>query len=485
MNEEPKSADAKALAINLNPLIYGTFAEIGAGQEVARHFFKVGGAAGTVAKTMSAYDMKFSDEIYGKAARYVSKERLVSMLSHEYKLLIERLSAQRGNQTTFFVFANTVSARNFKGTNEAHGWMGVRLQFTPMSEPNDILLHVRMKDTENFLQAQAIGIFGVNLLYGACFNREDPNKFISSLLDELSINRIEVDMMELNGPDFAKIDNRIVSLNLLQLGLTNAVMFGAESTVYQPSEVLYKKPILFERGSFRPITHVNIDMLESAKRQFLKNEGVKEDQIVTLVEITLSNLLSTGKLDLKDFLARADTAAALGLKVLVTNYQEFFRLPSYFRRYSQEPIAIALGINNLIQIFDERYYQKLEGGIMEAFGRLFHNKLKLMVYPMSMEGYKRYIESSGLNQFASRSGKEKIITVRDIAVPPNKKHLLEHLLENHHIEGIDDYNPSHLELFSRDALQRIQAGDPSWELMVPKAAADLIKSKGMFGYNAH
>jgi hypothetical protein len=482
MPEERLSTDRKALIINLNPLIYGTFAEIGAGQEIARNFFKVGAAAGTIAKTMSAYDMKFSDEIYGKSARYVSKERLISMLDHEYRLLIERLSQQRGKETTFFAFANTVSARNFKGTNECHGWMGVRMQLAPGQEPNDIIMHVRMKDRENFLQAQALGTFGVNLLYGAFYFRDNPDRFITSLLDDLSVDRIEVDMMEINGPDFRHVDNRIVSLNLLQQGLTNAVLFGPEGSVLQPSEVLYKKPVLLERGSFRPVTYVNTNMLECAAKQFIEMPEVKGKEVVTLVEITLTNLLSTGRLDLEDFLARADTVSALGYKVLVTNYPEFFRLPSYFRRYTQEMIGIALGINNLLQIFDEHYYKNLEGGILEAFGRLFHNKLKLLVYPMSVDGYKRYIAQVGSQQEVNASPGQKIITARDVRVCDHQRHLLAHLLDNGHIQCIETYNAKYLDIFSREVLNMIKNHDSAWESMVPPAAAAIIKAKCMFGH---
>src|SRR5581483_7004743 len=295
MNEPQKellTTNRKALTINLEQLKYGTFAEIGAGQEVARHFFQAGGASGTIAKTISAYDMAFSDAIYGKAPRYVSRERLALMLDHEYKLLIERLAGQRGNRTTFFVFADTVATRNFKGTNEAHGWIGVRFQTTPESEPRDIILHVRMWDKESVQQQQALGIVGVNLIYGAFYFRDDPQQFIPSLVDNIGADRIEIDMLTFSGPAFPNFDNRLMSLHLVQHGLTNAVMFGPGGTVVQPSEVLHKKAILVERGSFRPVTHVNVDMLNCAAAQFVQEPMVKGKEVVVLMEITMNNLLA-------------------------------------------------------------------------------------------------------------------------------------------------------------------------------------------------
>jgi len=240
------TTNRKALTINLDEPRYGTFAEIGAGQEVARVFFQAGGASGTIAKTISAYDMTFSDAIYGKAPRYVSRERLGLMLDHEYDLLNERLSAQRGDRTTFFAFADTVAARNFKGTNEAHGWMGIRFQTEPGGPPSEVVLHVRMWDKENVLQQQALGIIGVNLIYGALYYTADPRKLVASLLDNLSADRIEVDMLKLSGPAFNNVDNRLMSLLLVQFGLTNAVMFGPDGDVLQPSEVLHHKAILVE-----------------------------------------------------------------------------------------------------------------------------------------------------------------------------------------------------------------------------------------------
>src|SRR5471030_1628358 len=391
--KELLTSNRKALTINLADAQYGTFAEIGAGQEVARQFFQAGGASGTIAKTISAYDMTFSDAIYGKAPRYVSRERLALMLDREYKLLLERLAAQRGDHTTFFAFADTVATRNFKGTNESHGWMGVRFQTTPGGEPSDIVLHVRMWDKDAVLQQQALGIIGLNVIYGAFHYHADPRKFIESLLDNLTADRIEVDMLKFSGPAFTGVDNRLMSLYLVQHGLTNAVMFGQSGEVLQPSEVLYKKAILVERGSFRPVTHVNVDMLNCATAQFVQEPLVKGKDVIVLMEITMNNLLAAGELDAHDFLSRVDLLGDIGFNVLISNYSEYYRLTSYFRRYTKEMIGVAMGINNLLEIFNEKYYENLEGGILENFGRLFRQSVKLYIYPMKQDAFDRYLRN--------------------------------------------------------------------------------------------
>ena len=483
------TTNRKALTINLDEAKYGTFAEIGAGQEVARVFFQAGGASGTVAKTISAYDMAFSDAIYGKAPRYVSRERLNLMLDHEYQLLIERLAANRGDRSTFFVFADTVAARNFKGTNEAHGWMGIRFQLEPGGAPSDIELHVRMWDKENVLQQEALGIVGTNLIYGAFYYRDDPAKFTESLLDHLSSDRIEVDMLRFTGPAFAHIDNRLMSLLLVQFGLTNAVMFGPNGDVLQPSEVLHNKAILVERGSFRPVTHVNVDMLNCATAQFVQEPLVKGKPVVVLMEITMNNLLSAGELDPQDFLSRVDLLGDIGFTVLISNYSEYFRLTSYFRRYTKEMIGVAMGINNLLEIFNEKYYENLEGGILESFGRLFRNSVRLYIYPMRQEAYDHYLSTGqtvaphGLPAAQARSfAANVLITAKNVQVVDHLRNLYNHLLENHYIDMIVGFDTSILHIFSRDVLRRIKEQDPKWEEMVPATVAAAIKKRRLFGY---
>src|SRR5437016_3739093 len=301
----------KAFQINLDRQKYGTFAEIGAGQEVARRFFHVGGAAGTIAKTISAYDMTFSDAIYGPSDRYVSRVRLNTMLDHEYDLLLERLEKKLGNERAFFVFADTVAARSFKEHNESHGWLGVRFQSAPRGEPSQIIIHVRMLDELNVDQQEALGVVGVNLLYGAFYHSE-PERLISSLQENLAPGKIQVDLIKFSGPAFANIDNRLMSLQLVSQGLTDAVMFTADGEMVQPADILYKKAILVERGSFRPVTYATNDMLNGARTVFLKECGASEEDLVVLMEMTLENLLAEGQVNHADFLARVDILRALG-----------------------------------------------------------------------------------------------------------------------------------------------------------------------------
>ncbi|MBV9673301.1 MAG: TonB-dependent receptor [Verrucomicrobia bacterium] len=485
------TTNRKALTINLSDAKYGTFAEIGAGQEVARQFFQAGGAAGTVAKTISAYDMKFSDAIYGKTARYVSRERLALMLDHEYQLLIERLDEVRGERSCFFVFADTVAAKSYRGPNEAHGWLGMRFQAEPRTPPSDIILHVRMWDKENILQQQALGIVGANLVYGAFFYLDDQDKFIRSLADNLTVARIEVDMINFAGPLFAHVDNRLMSLKLVEYGLTNAVMFGPKGEVLQPSEILYKKSILVQRGSFRPVTLVNEDMVRCALAQFLQEPEVKGVDVVVLMEITMANLMASGNIDYADFLARVDTLAAMGNNVLISNYLEFYRLISYFRRYTKLMIGVALGINNLLEIFNEKYYENLEGGILESFGRLFKNLIKLYIYPMQKSAYDRYCMSDpgraapAVGATDHPLAMDVWINATNLQVEMHLRNLYAHLLENHYLAPIVGFDSKTMGIFSRDVLAKIQRGQDGWEPMVPEKVAALIKERHLFGYKAH
>ena len=473
----------KARRINFDAPVYGTFAEIGAGQEVAREFFHAGGASGTIAKSISAYDMVFSDAIYGKSPRYVSRERLNLMLDHEYGLLVERLSAIRADRTNFFVFADTVATSNHLGNNEAHGWLGIRFQAAPLSEPSEIVLHVRMWDKDTVLQQQALGIVGVNLIYGALYLRADPRQLIESLQDNLGIDRIEVDMLHLSGHCFETTDNRLMALHLVGCKLTNAVMFGPQGKVLQPSEILHKKAILVERGSFRPVTHVNVDMIACATAQFVQEPPVKGKEVVVLMEITMNNLLSEGALDAGDFLSRVDLLADIGFTVLISNYSEYYRLTSYFRRYTKEMIGVAIGINNLLEIFNERYYDNLEGGILESFGRLFRNAVKLYVYPMSGEAYDRYVTESKRAVTPSQTAAPHVlITAKNARVADHLASLYAHLLENHFIDNIVGFDANILGIFSRDALKKIRDRDFLWESMVPRTVANAIKRRGLFGH---
>jgi hypothetical protein len=464
MPEEKINTHQKALQVNLENRWYGSFAEIGAGQEVVRWFFRVGGASGTVAKSMSAYDMAVSDAIYGTTERYVSRTRLQAMLNTEFGLNLERLSASRGDQTSFFAFADTVATRNFAGTNECHGWMGVKFQAQPRDEPSQVILHVRLLDQDAQAQQEALGIVGVNLCYGAFFLHHEPEALVESLLDGLTTGRIEIDMIEFTGIEFRNVDNRIMALKLVQMDLSGAAMFGPDHAVLQPSEVFHKKAVLVERGSFRPVTHVNVDMMRCAMEKFTTEPAVEGKPVMQVMELTMHNLLATGAMDRRDFLARADVLSACGMTVLISDYSEFYRLATYLGRMTKERIGLVLGASTMLEIFDEKYYAQLPGGILESMGRLFKNDLKLFVYPLEEQ-------VSGT-----------LSTVDTLKVAPELQKLYEYLRDRGSFVGLDNYNPNYLPIFSRDVLKRIAARDSSWEQMVPADVCDLIKKRHYFGY---
>jgi hypothetical protein len=463
INQFEMKANKKAFEINMTKPIYGTFAEIGAGQEVARRFFHVGGAAGTVAKTISAYDKTFSDAIYGKSSRFVSRQRLSEMLDHEFDLLIKRLDEKSGADQTFFAFADTVAARAYKSKNESHGWMGIRFQTTPRAESNEIILHVRMLDEQNLEQQEALGIMGVNLIYGAYFLRADPKAFIGSLLDDLDSTRVEIDVIRFSGPDFAQLDNRIMCLELVTQGLAQAVLFGGDGEVIQAADAFYHKPLLVERGSFRPLTNVANDMLESGHTMFLMEEEIHGEQPVILLEITMKHLMRSGQLDPQDFLDRVDMLGALGRTVLISNYGEYYRLIQYLSRYTDRPIGLPLGVPTLGEIFDQKYYANLEGGILEGLGRLFKKGVRLYVYP-------------------TKDKKGRIIEAASYHVESSLRALYSYLLENRFVVPMAGCNLEYLGIIATQVLASLQEGDPSWESMVPHEVASIIKTRKFFGW---
>src|SRR4029450_10130422 len=457
----------KDLAINLDLGTHGTFAEIGAGQEVARWLFRVGGAAATVANTISAYDMAFSDAIYGPTRQYVSRQRLEAMLDHEYAVLLERLGAKRGATTCLFVFCHTVATRSHSRDEKGQGWIGVRFQHAPLAPPSDIILHLRMSDTEPAREQEALGTLGVNLIYAAFFERHDLPTLIATLMDDLSRERIEVDMIKFSGPSFVEVDNRLMSLQLIEQGLTEAAMFTAEGEVVQAAEVLHKKPVLVERGSFRPVTNTTLDMLERAREKFLKELHDGEAEPVVVMEMSLRNLLARGQVDHTDFLARADMLGTLGKMVVISHYAHHYGLISYLRRHTPEPIVLALGIPNLIELIDEKYYADLDGGLLEGLGHLFKAGVKLYVYP----------------RLAPDSS--QVITVETLSVAPHLRHLYAHLMENCFVESIGDVDQRQLHIFPHDVLAKIQGGDSTWEKMVPAAVVEIIKQRRFLGWHTN
>jgi hypothetical protein len=455
----------KALRINIDASRYGTFAEIGAGQEVARWFFHVGGAAGTVAKSMSAYDMAVSDAVYGSAERYVSRQRLQAMLDHEWTLLLSRLDAARGGGIAFFVFADTVAARSWSRTEEGQGWLGIRFQAAPRAEPSQILLHARMWDQENSRQQESLGILGVNLVHGAFYDHEDPEALIGSLMDSLTRDRMEVDMIKLSGPAFAGVDNRLMSLQLVQQRLTNAVLFSPDGEVVEPAELLHSADILIERGSFRPITRVSLDMLERALESMSAGPGGAGRAPVVLVEMTLRNLMAVGEREEhEDFIARVDTLRALGLTVMITNYSRFHSVTTYLRRYTRGRIGMALGVPTLSRILDGNHYADLGGGLLESLGRLLAGSVTLFVYPWR----------------SAETG--ETVTADTFRAPAGVSHLYAHLCSNGMIQPIVAREGPGLAVMPHDVLQRMLAGDPSWETFVPPPVVRLIRERGLFGY---
>ena len=464
MNPANLSTHDKALALNLHPAQYGTFAEIGAGQEVARWFFHVGGAAATVARSISAYDMAMSTATYGPAVRYVSRQRLRAMLEYEFHLLLTQLDTTRGERSTFFAFANTVAARSYTHQEDGHGWLGVRFQTRPREAPSDLLIHVRLLDRDNLREQEALGVLGVNLLYAAFHHAQEPDVLIRSLLDGLTRDRAEVDVLQGTGPAFAGVDNRLLSLQLVEHRLTDAAMFTVEGEVVQPSEILYKRPILVERGSFRPPTNLTLDLLACALERFRHAPQVQEESPVVLLEMTLRNLTADRGLDHADFLARVDLLRAVGQTVLISNFGRYFRLVDYLASYTQKPIGIAVGIPTLREIFDAEYYKDLPGGRLESIGRLFKNAVKVYVYP-SLD------PTSG-----------DVMTVETLAIEPQFRHLKAFLLENHYVEPLDNYNHSYLPIVTREVLAKLQRGDPAWEALVPPRIVQLITQDKLFGY---
>ncbi len=459
----------KALVINLDPRIYGTFAEIGAGQDVAANFFKAGGASGTIAKTMSAYDMHYSDAIYGVEIkrRYVSENRLITMLDHEYELLIERLAAQRGDRSTFFAFADTIAALNYQKTNVGHGWMGVRFQLQPGGGFNDVILHVKLLDNDNNLQQQTVGILGVNLIY-ACFNyHQNTTRFLLSLMDDLSKDRMQIDMIRFEGPDFTKVDNRLMSLHLVKYGFSDAAVFGADGKNLQPSEVLYKKHIVVVRGRFRPVINVHLDMLKTGMRQFLQETDVDPSNVIVLAELTLQSLKerdagSDADIDEKDFLDRVDILCSLGQTVMISNFQEYYKLVAYLSTITKLKLGMVLGYPNLHYIFAEDHYADLPGGILESFATLFSRKVKLFIYPTLRDGL--------------------IQNCQSFQLPPHLTDLYRYLIANDKIEDILDYNKSNLNIQTDKVLELIKQGGPGWEEFVPAEVAVMIKDRCLFGY---
>ena len=461
-----RSTKEKALRLNLDEKKYGTIVEIGAGQEVARNFFVAGAAAGTIAKTMSAYDMKFSDAIYGvqEDGRYVSKGRVMAMMEQELDLVVERVGNIRSKSSRYFAYAATVAAKSFNRNNECHAWCGVRVQMYPGAEPSNIIVHVRMFDDSAEAQQQALGILGVNLIYASYYYFEDPKLFIDSLTDNMKANRIEIDSIEFQGPYFDDVNNQALNIHLIRSWKTRAVMFKPDGSVAVPADMLYKKNVLTIRGSFKPVTKLNVDMIDQGQKAFLELDGVDTKNTVVIAEISLNDLQGKdANMSSADILERVRLLNLLGYNVMVSDYTRYFSLRAYFRQYTKLQIGIVVGMINIKQIFDEEFYRGLEGGILEGFGKLFPDNTRLFVYP-------------------EINAKGELNDLTTVSVPHNLRYLFRHLLDNGFLTSIDNSDQTLLNIYSRDILKQLSRGPGEWQNALPESVGDAIIQHKLFGY---
>ena len=459
------SSKQKALRVNLDPDIYGTFSEIGAGQESVRHFFRAGGASGTIAKAMSAYDKDFSDAIYGpeEKNRYVCKPRLAKMLSYEYDLIYERLERKTHPTKKFFSYANTITTIDYKKKFKGHGWIGMKFQTDAKKEPNEVIIHIKPLENDARLQQETIGVLGVNLIHACFFYYDAPDTFLDSLYDNLDRDQLEIDSINLTGPDFEGIDNRLMSLKLVRKEMTQAVIFSPDGRNLQPSDLLYKKNILTIRGSFRPVTKVNIDMILNGYDEFIKDPKVDKDNMQVLFEITLNNLRSDGDVDEKDFLDRADILCSLGQTVMISNYRKYYKLCEYLSSFSKQRMGFIMGVDHLKEVFTEKYYHNLNGGMLEAFGIIFTRDVKFYLYPFQT--------ADGL-----------VLNSDNVEIHERLIPLYNYLKFNKRIVDLENYNPEVLGIFSKTVLQMIKNGESGWESMVPSYVDVIIKKNKLFGY---
>lgn len=458
---------SKALKINNDKSRYGAFAEIGAGQEVARHFFQAGKASQTIAKTISAYDMIVSDEIYGREAngRYVCEPRLQKMLGHEYDLLVDRLSDSRGAKSRFFSFANTVATASTGTSKQSHGWMGVRFQKEPGGASNDIILHVRMLDKHRLQQQEALGVLGVNLIEAAFYRLESIESFIPGLVENLKEGQVVIDVIRFTGPDLQHFDNRLMNLELVRRGLAEAILFSPQNEILNISDAVWGKALLIQRGTFRPVTNTHLDVLQKGTAQLqddiLKHEG-KPLEILPMLELTMHNLQADGYINEKDFLARVETLTSLGHHVLISNFFLFYGLKRFLRRYNSHFMALVVGASHLHKLFTEEHYKNLEGGLLEGLGKLLEQKTKLYIYPHKTNMV--------------------CLTTRSYFPPTHLRHIYSYFIENNQIVDISGCDETAEYLHSIDVMNMIEEGAAHWEQCLPEKVRDLIKSKMLFGY---
>lgn len=467
MSDSPiEKPEAKALKINIDTSRYGAFAEIGAGQEVARHFFQAGKASQTIAKTISAYDMIVSDDIYGREAsgRYVCEARLEKMLGHEYDLLVDRLAATRGAHTKFFAFANTVATAS-GGNKQSHGWMGVRFQNQPGGAHNEIILHIRMLDRYRLQQQESLGILGVNLLHAAFYHLNDPENFIPRLVDSLKEGQIVIDVIKFRGADFGEFDDRLMNLELVRRGLAEAILFSPKNEILNVSDAVYGKALLIQRGHFRPITNTHLDVMQKGIAQMkgdISELETKSVDILPVMEMTMQSFFTDGHVNEKDFLARVETLTSMGMHVLISNFLLFYKLKRFLRRYTPHFMALIVSANYLDKLFTEDHYKDLEGGLLEGLGKLLEQKTKLYVYP--------------------HKSQQLCMTTRSFFPKPHLRHMYSYFVENNQIVDVAGCDETQEYMHSRDVEALLAKGDSKWEQCVPDQVREYIKNKKLFGY---
>lgn len=419
----------KALKINLEPSIYGTFAEIGAGQEVARNFFVAGAASGTIAKTMSAYDMVFSDEIYGieEDKRYVSKSRVSKMLDHEFHLLEERLTAEKYNDRRFFAYANTVTTINFKKTNDPHGWMGIRFQSEVGAAPNEIIIHVRLLDSDVNVQQNVLGTLGVNLVYAAYYYHADAQTMIESLVDNISYGAVEIDVVNVNGPDFKLVNERLINLYLIAKGFSSAAVFDPQGEIHQSKDVLYKKNVMILRTKYRQKSTPNFDLFNKAVEQFKRSQGINDDSLLVCIEVLMSNSLNEDNEiksgDLVQFAQRAEEMCATGNHVIVSNFTRNNKLAKYLSTSKPLSVGISTNVANLKRVFDaSRYNDNYTDELLSYVSDMFNKRVQLYAYP-----------------YLSKDTNE-VITLQNMPVSDDARPLFEFLVQNNYITDIENYD---------------------------------------------
>lgn len=386
------------------------------------------------------------------------------MLRYEVALIEERISRDNNPDRKFFSYANTVTTINFDKTVRGHGWVGIRFQTKENEDYNEIVIHVKFKENDATLQQETLGNLGVNLIFGAFNYFDNPRTLVESLYDDIAKDNLEIDMIDFSGPAFSYVDNRLMSLQLVKNGMTDAVIFNSQGNNMLPADVLYKKNIFAVRGSFRPVTKVNIDMLKNGMDMFFKDAICTHEETEVLIEITISNLRADGDIDERDFLDRVDILGKLGYTVIISNFSEYYRLIDYFASYTSGDIGVAMGVNNLLMVFDEKYYKNLSGGILEAFGKFFRNGMRVYLYPYKDPETHQLLDSSNLK------------------VEENLKELYKYFKRNNRIVDITNYNPEFLEIYSREILRKIACCTKGWETQVPEGVAEMIKERGMFGY---